>query len=108
MHCPDESDALGFLEKGDALLQALHIDYSRAGIARIAYPTAKCPGVVTMVEMEFFDRLAAALAKTVLRFRRTVFFARWRSGRPGKRSTCAQYPACACVPSPPAHAMFPG
>ena len=82
MHRLDEGDALGFLcmglEKGDTLLQALHIDYSRAGIARIAYPTAKCPGDVTMVEVEFFGKLATALTNSIARLRRASFFARRR------------------------------
>jgi hypothetical protein len=77
----DESDALSFLymslEKGDALLQALHIvHYSHPGIARMAYPATKCPGLVTMSEVEFFGRLTAALTETIRRPRGTVFFAR--------------------------------
>ena len=107
MHCPDESDALGFLEKGDALLQALHIvHYSRSGIARIAYPTAKCPGVVTMVEMEFFSKLTAALTEAIKTFRGTVFFA--RRGEVAAPESVPLAPDCACVPSPPTHVMFPG
>jgi hypothetical protein len=79
MYCLDEGDALHFLlvslEKGNALLQALHIvHYSRAGITRMAYPAANRPSVVAVIEMEFSYRLTTALTKTVLRFRRTIFF----------------------------------
>jgi hypothetical protein len=79
MHRLDEGDALGFLcmglEKGDALLQALYIvSYSTASIARIAHPATKRPGVMTMIENKPSGRPTAALTKTVLRFRRTVFF----------------------------------
>ena len=71
MHCFDESDTFHLLfmspEKSDSLLQALYIvRYSHPGIARIAYPSAKRPGLMTVIELET-RRFTAALAEAISR-----------------------------------------
>jgi hypothetical protein len=52
----DKGDPLSFfasLEKRKALLKALYIvHHPHPGIARMANPSAECPSLVTMVEME--------------------------------------------------------